>query len=623
MQPLIALEIAAPLAGFLVLVSGGRRLPHRAVAWVGVLSVATAAACALALAVMFLRGPRAPVDVVLWRWFAVGGLRPAVGLRLDGLSLLMTAVVSGVSLLIHVYSVEFMRGDDGYARFFAYMNLFVASMLLLVLGSNLLVLYAGWEGVGLCSYLLIGFWYRDAVNVDAAMKAFVVTRIGDAAMAVALFLLFLELGTLDIASLMTQATARWPVGTALPVAASVLLLAGAVGKSAQLPLQTWLPDAMAGPTPTSALIHAATMVTAGVYLIARTRALFVLAPGVLTLVAAIGAVTLLLSGAAALTQRDIKRVLAYSTISQVGYMFLALGVGAWTAAMFHFMTHAFFKALLFLAAGLVIKALHHEHDIFRMGGLRRELPLVFWTFVIGAASLSGVPLVTAGFYSKDLILSGAFASPYGVWLCAAGVVGVVLTALYSTRVVCVVFFGEPATQPSKGFGPLSAVPVVTLAVLALVGGLVQLPGDLGGVHLFADALGFPRPVALGTATEASLQGVSALATLLGIACAGFLYLRRREALEAWAKKPLWSALHRLLAAGWGFDVVYDVAFVRPYRWLARLDPGDLIDRPVRGIARFASGLNALLVRSQTGNLRWYAAAVALGAVLLVALAFEG
>ena len=291
------------------------------------------------------------------------------------------------------------------------MNLFVGSMLVLVLADNLLLLYLGWEGVGLCSYLLIGFWYKDASNGLAARKAFIVTRVGDTAMLIGLFILFHTLGTLQIQDLMHRASAHWAVGSPYAIAAAALLLGGAVGKSAQLPLQTWLPDAMAGPTPTSALIHAATMVTAGVYLIARTHVLYTLAPQVQFAVAVVGAATLLLAGFSALTQPDIKRVLAYSTISQIGYMFLALGVGAWAAALFHLMVHAFFKALLFLAAGIVIDALHHEHNIFRMGGLRKELPIAFWTFLIGGCSLAGLPLVTAGFVSKDLILWSAWTSP--------------------------------------------------------------------------------------------------------------------------------------------------------------------------------------------------------------------
>ena len=339
---------ALPLAGFLILALAGVRLSRRAVAVVGTGSVGLSAAAALLTTIGFMTAaPLRPFTQTLWVWWRVADFQPAVALYLDALAVIMMLVITCVGFLIHLYSTEFMAEDQGFARFFAYMNLFVAAMLILVLADNLLLLYLGWEGVGLCSYLLIGFWYKEPQNGHAARKAFIVTRIGDTAMLIGLFLLFSQLGTLEIQDLMGRARQAWPVGSTYAVAAALLLLGGALGKSAQLPLQTWLPDAMAGPSPVSALIHAATMVTAGVYLIARTHVLFTLAPAVATLVAAVGALTLLLAGCSALAQKDIKRVLAYSTISQIGYMFLALGVGAWSAAIFHFMVHAFFKALLF------------------------------------------------------------------------------------------------------------------------------------------------------------------------------------------------------------------------------------------------------------------------------------
>src|SRR5512142_1299097 len=425
---------ALPFAGFIVLALLGRRLRKATVALVGAGSVGLSALIALLTAVRFVAAPPEghTLSTTLWTWMQLDGYAPAVSFILDPLSLVMVLVITVVGFLIHLYSAEFMSDEEGYSRFFAYMNLFVGAMLTLVLADNLVLLYLGWEGVGLCSYLLIGFWYTDPANGRAARKAFVVTRIGDTAMAIGLFLLFSNLGTLDIRELMQAAQTTWPAGSGTAVLAAALLLGGALGKSAQLPLQTWLPDAMAGPTPVSALIHAATMVTAGVYLIARTHALFELAPAVQSAVAAIGAITLLVAGSSALVQRDIKRVLAYSTISQIGYMFLALGVGAWSAAMFHFMTHAFFKALLFLGAGVVILAQHHEHDMFKMGGLRDRLPSTYWTFLIGAASLSALPLVTAGFYSKDLILWQAWSSPMGskvLW--AVGLAGALLTSAYT------------------------------------------------------------------------------------------------------------------------------------------------------------------------------------------------
>ena len=357
MLELLWLVPAIPFASALLLAV--LRFSRKAVAWIAVGSIAASSIVSLLVTVSYLLAPAATNSYtqVLWRWFDVGGLRPDIALYLDPISLIMVVVVAFVSFLIHLYSTEFMIEDEGYARFFAYMNLFVASMLTLLLADNLLLLYLGWEGVGLCSYLLIGFWYRDAENGRAGRKAFIVTRVGDTAFVIGVFLLFHELGTLNIQELMQRASQHWPIGSAAATTAALLLLGGAVGKSAQLPLQTWLPDAMAGPTPVSALIHAATMVTAGVYLIARTHILFSLAPQAQCAVAIIGAATLLMAGFSALTQWDLKRVLAYSTISQIGYMFLALGVGAWPAAIFHFMTHAFFKALLFLGGGIVIQSL--------------------------------------------------------------------------------------------------------------------------------------------------------------------------------------------------------------------------------------------------------------------------
>ena len=381
MLRLLWLIPAIPFASFIVLALVGSRISKKAAALVGVASIAASTLISILITWNFLVSPPpgASYTQVLWTWIDVAGFHPQIAFYLDALSLIMTLVVTFVSFLIHLYSAESMIESEGYSRFFAYMNLFVASMVTLLLADNLLLLYLGWEGVGLCSYLLIGFWYADPVNGLAARKAFIVTRVGDAAMIIGFFLLFQHLGTLHIQELMRAAAASGPWAQTLPTIAAALLLGGAVGKSAQLPLQTWLPDAMAGPTPTSALIHAATMVTAGVYLIARTHALFSLAPSVQFAVAIIGAATLLLGGFGALTQWDIKRVLAYSTISQIGYMFLAMGVGAWTAGIFHFMTHAFFKSLLFLAAGVVIQATARGAQHLQDGRIAQRTALGFWS----------------------------------------------------------------------------------------------------------------------------------------------------------------------------------------------------------------------------------------------------
>ena len=615
---LLWLVPAAPFAGFLLLALAGRRLSHDVIAAIGVGSVGLSMVAAFLTCYSFIVAPpqsHAYVQV-LWTWMDVAGFRPGIAFYLDALSLVMVVVVTFVGFLIHVYSAGFMRDEDGYSRFFAYMNLFVGSMLTLVLADNLLLLYLGWEGVGLCSYLLIGFWYKDKANGYAARKAFIVTRVGDTAFALALFLLFSHLGTLQIQELMLRAGQQWAPGSLLPVAAAALLLGGAVGKSAQLPLQTWLPDAMAGPSPVSALIHAATMVTAGVYLIARTHALFTLAPAVLTAVAVIGAATLLLSGFSALAQTDIKRVLAYSTISQIGYMFLALGVGAWSAAIFHFMTHAFFKALLFLAAGIVIIRLDHEHNMFKMGGLRVKLPLVFWTFLIGALSLSALPLVTAGFYSKDLILWDVWSSRQGSpWLWAAGLAGALLTSIYSFRMVFLTFFGEAKTGVSGKTGLLMSAPVVMLAVLSVAGGFVELP--LMGI--MRTALPQVQTVSSSIAGESVLKIITAMVSVAGIVFAWFLFLRSPGYVRTLSESRFGAPVYRLWLAGWGFDWIYDTFIVRPFVWAAKVNRDDFIDLIYLGVIWTSRGANRLLALTQSGKLRWYAAGIAMGAVAILGL----
>ena len=617
MLQLLWLVPAIPFAGALVLAVLGPRMRSKGVAAVGVGTIAASAIVSLLITAAFLSAPPpgGAYTQTLWTWIDVGSFHPEIAFYLDALSLVMVVVVTFVSFLIHLYSTEFMRGDEGYSRFFAYMNLFVASMVTLLLADNLLLLYLGWEGVGLCSYLLIGFWYQDPVNGRAGRKAFIVTRVGDTAMAVGLFLLFHSLGTLRIQDLMHAAQSQWAAASPYAIAAAALLLGGAVGKSAQLPLQTWLPDAMAGPTPTSALIHAATMVTAGVYLIARTHVLFELAPPVQFAVAVVGAATLLLAGCSALTQNDIKRVLAYSTVSQIGYMFLALGVGAWGAAIFHFMTHAFFKALLFLAAGIVIEALHHEHNIFRMGGLRKELPVAFWTFLIGGCALAGLPLITAGFYSKDLILwsaANSVAGSTGLW--AAGIAGVVLTSLYTFRLIFVVFFGQAGTPVSHRPGRAMVIPACVLAFLSIAGGFDKAP--------FAAFLGTALPAfreASGGISESLSSAAAGLAFLAGVLVAWYAWLRNPALSRAVAANPAGSLLHRFWFADWGMDWLYDRLFVRPVMWMATANKGDVIDSIYDGVAGVAALCYRGLSLTETGKLRWYAAWIAGGSAVVVAL----
>jgi NADH-quinone oxidoreductase subunit L len=553
---------------------------------------------------------------VLWTWFDVGGLHPQIAFYFDPLSLIMTVVVAFVSFLIHLYSTEFMIDDEGYSRFFAYMNLFVASMLTLLLADNLLLLYLGWEGVGLCSYLLIGFWYRDPANGRAGRKAFIVTRVGDTAMAIGLFLLFHNLGTLRIQDLMQRAPQHWQVGSSAAVAAALLLLGGAVGKSAQLPLQTWLPDAMAGPTPVSALIHAATMVTAGVYLIARMHVLYSLAPVAQSAVAVVGAATLLLAGFSALTQGDLKRVLAYSTMSQIGYMFLALGVGAWPAAIFHFMTHAFFKALLFLAAGIVINAVHDEHNIFRMGGLRTRLPFAFWTFVIAGCSLAGLPLVTAGAFSKDWIIWGAWSGGNGspaFWTVA--LIGVLLTSLYTFRMIFVVFFGEAHTEVTKRPGLAMRIPCFVLALLSIVAGYVKTPFG----RFLKTVLPWSEGMHAIPITELASEVIAGSVFLLGVYLAYVFFLRKTSYAAALASSTAGDALHRFWFSDWGMDWLYDRLFVQPLVWFARVDKSDFIDGFYTGVARLNEFAWGVLRRTENGRLRWYAAGIAGGSVVFIAV----
>ncbi|HHA5413994.1 TPA: NADH-quinone oxidoreductase subunit L, partial [Escherichia coli] len=472
---MLALTIILPLIGFVLLAFSRGRWSENVSAIVGVGSVGLAALVTAFIGVDFFANGEQAYSQPLWTWMSVGDFNIGFNLVLDGLSLTMLSVVTGVGFLIHMYASWYMRGEEGYSRFFAYTNLFIASMVVLVLADNLLLMYLGWEGVGLCSYLLIGFYYTDPKNGAAAMKAFVVTRVGDVFLAFALFILYNELGTLNFREMVELAPAHFADGNNMLMWATLMLLGGAVGKSAQLPLQTWLADAMAGPTPVSALIHAATMVTAGVYLIARTHGLFLMTPEVLHLVGIVGAVTLLLAGFAALVQTDIKRVLAYSTMSQIGYMFLALGVQAWDAAIFHLMTHAFFKALLFLASGSVILACHHEQNIFKMGGLRKSIPLVYLCFLVGGAALSALPLVTAGFFSKDEILAGAMANGH-INLMVAGLVGAFMTSLYTFRMIFIVFHGKEQIHAHAVKGVTHSLPLIVLLILStFVGALIVPP----------------------------------------------------------------------------------------------------------------------------------------------------
>ncbi|HZP11265.1 MAG TPA: NADH-quinone oxidoreductase subunit L [Nevskiaceae bacterium] len=612
MMDLLPFVFAFPLAGFVSLAFARGRMPEKAAAIVGVGSIGLSALLSALIGYQFLMHPPegGAYVQVLWTWIDVDGFTPQFALRLDALSLVMLGVITGVGFLIHMYASWYMRGDDGYDRFFSYMNLFVASMLFLVLGDNLLFLYFGWEGVGLSSYLLIGFWYKDAANGAAARKAFVVTRVGDTFMAIGLFLLFHHLGTLNIQDAMAAATKTWPVGDEMATICALLILGGAVGKSAQLPLQTWLPDAMAGPTPVSALIHAATMVTAGVYLIARTHVLFELSPIALHWVGWIGAATALLAGFTALAQTDIKRVLAYSTMSQIGYMFLALGAGAYQPAIFHLMTHAFFKALLFLSAGSVILAMHHEQEIFQMGGLRKKIPFVFAVFTIGCLGLVAFP-GTSGFFSKDQMLFEALAHGHPD-LYYAGLFGAFLTAIYTSRLVFITFFGEPRSEHAKeahgGHGIAHSLPLAVLAVLALLGGFIHLP---------LDAV-LPEPP-LSEEAEHLKHNVELMSMLVGFAGIGLAWLvfHARPQIAESLKSNL-SLVWKFFRSAFGFDWLYDLLFVRPYLWFVHVNRNDGIDVAIGQIPVALKAMHGRLAKTQSGQTRWYVAAMGIGAVVLVA-----
>ncbi|MCC7418583.1 MAG: NADH-quinone oxidoreductase subunit L [Acidobacteria bacterium] len=654
-----------PLAGFLVNASFGRRVSKPLAGGVACAAmVASFVVSAIAVAQLLSLPPegRALAQAV-FTWIASGDFSVAFALRLDPLSSVMILVVTGVGSLIHIYSTAYMHEepDAEFARYFSYLNLFAAFMLVLVLAANFLVMFIGWEGVGLCSYLLIGFWYEKPSASDAGKKAFIVNRIGDFAFILGMLMIVVRFGSLDFQEVAQAAAGLTPeasFGTLSLI--TLLLFVGATGKSAQIPLYVWLPDAMEGPTPVSALIHAATMVTAGVYMIGRNAVLFSHAPETLLIVAVVGVATALVAGSIGLVQNDIKRVLAYSTVSQLGYMFLAMGVGAFGAGIFHLYTHAFFKALLFLGSGAVIHALAGEQDLRRMGGLRKDLPITYWTFLVGALAIAGVPGL-AGFFSKDEILFRTFASGHTL-LWAIGLLTSLMTAIYMFRLVFLAFHGErrvvaapapahleeeAAAHAADGAGgaahrgiapgtlapgalapgapaphaphhlhdapPAMAIALIALAIGSVAAGYVGLPAALGG----SDALGrylAPSFTVAGAAEDAAIEGadaeahgaglevglmaVSTAGALAGIAVAAFLFLRRREAARALAGR--FPGLHRLLLNKYYVDQVYDAAIVQPIRILSEDGLWRAVD--VRGIDGAVNGVGEV-VRGSSEALR--------------------
>ena len=605
-----------PLLGVVVNGFFGRRIGKK---WVGrVACGAVGFSFLVGVGVFFaMLGEEHGHTVSLFSWIAVGDFQIEAALLVDQLSTLMTLVVTGVGFLIHVYSIGYMAEDERYARFFTLLNLFVFSMLILVLADNFLLLYVGWELVGLCSYLLIGFWFERPSAADAGKKAFLVTRIGDFGFALGVMLIFATFGTLSYVQVFEQAPQVLTAG--LATAITLLLFAGAVGKSAQIPLYVWLPDAMEGPTPVSALIHAATMVTAGVYMVARTHVLFELAPLSMTVVAVIGAVTAFYAATIALVQNDIKRVLAYSTISQLGYMFLAVGVGAYASGIFHLTTHAFFKALLFLAAGSVMHALAGELDMRKMGGLKDKMRTTYRTFLAGAAALAGFPLLS-GFFSKDEILWRAFNSSIFLWL--IGIVTAFLTAFYAFRAVFLTFWGSSRVDEGVHVHEsprIMTVPLNILAVLALIGGFIGIP------HLSAIE-GFLEPVfAHHEAAHASgvlewvLMALSALVAIVAIILAQYMYLVNPGVPGRLSRR--YASIYRLLSNKYYVDEIYMALIVNPLRRLAgflsqTFDAG-IIDGAVNGLAAFFGWTGEETRKLQTGYVRNYGLAMLVGVVVVL------
>ncbi len=615
-----------PLLGSLILMSFGSKEPSKPLTRaVGVGSIGLAFVATLAIFIDMLGKDGAERTVVsrLWEWIDVGGVTVDLAVRVDPLSVLMMLVITGVGFLIHLYSTEYMDHDEGYRRFFAELNFFVFSMLLLVLASNVLFLIVGWAFVGLASYLLIGFYYEKPSAVAAAKKAFVMNVIGDVGMVIGAFLLVRELGTLDYDQIFNTAPGKIEADSGIALAIALLFFVGAAAKSAQVPLHTWLPDAMEGPTPVSALIHAATMVTAGVYMIARMHVIYELSPLGMDIVAAVGCVTLFMAATIAIAQDDIKRVLAWSTCSQIGYMIMAVGLGAYESGMFHFLTHAFFKALLFLAAGAVIHALGGEQSLDRMGGLKRHLKPIYVTFAIGCLAIAGVPGLS-GFFSKDEILAHALAhGTYGLVLYIVASVAAFLTALYMFRLLFRTFHGaEPEggyEHAPHGSGRAMMIPLYVLGALALVGGWIQVPF---GWHLLTDFLdpvfadSIIDPVKPSHAQEIISLSVSSVAAVLGITIAwawfGKNAFRRRDFV---ARHP---ALHGFLKDAWRFDEVYDELVVDPGRNTAttlRTHSEPVVAQgPVRAVTAVAEEWWRLLHHLQSGFVRTYAFALLAGLV---------
>ncbi len=619
---LIVVLLVAPLVGFLINGLLGKWLKgnEKLSGWIGSLAVLVSLVCSI-IAFASLHGGAAPFDETLYEWITGESFAFNIGFRVDALTSVMLLVITGVGFLIHVYSIGYMHGDEGYTRYFAYLNLFIFAMLILVLGNNYLMMFVGWEGVGLCSYLLIGFWYQKQSAIDAGKKAFIVNRIGDFGFLLGMFTLFAAFGTLDFASIFDAAEAdnfQKVFGASTLVIATLLLFVGAIGKSAQIPLYVWLPDAMEGPTPVSALIHAATMVTAGVYMIARSAVLYNIADTG-EVVAWIGVLTAFFAATIALTQNDIKRILAYSTVSQLGFMFLGVGVGAYASGVFHLVTHAFFKGLMFLTAGSVMHAMANELDMRKMGGLKAKMPITHWTFLVGALAIAGFPFLS-GFWSKDEILHSAWGSSPLIYV--IGLVTAFLTAFYMFRLIFVTFYGESRVESEVASHLHESPPVmwVPLAILAIPSALIGLLLGWGGHESwFHD---FTRSVFPETHHEASgnvflFMAISSVVGLAGIAFAWTRYSKRVPSDE-----PT-NALHKLLANKYYVDEVYNALIVQPIKngshfLLWRIVDNGIIDGIVNGVASIIRLIGGTLRRLQTGLVQSYIVSMVLGIVLFLA-----
>jgi NADH-quinone oxidoreductase subunit L len=625
-----------PLAAFFINIIFGRTLIRDKAHWVSILAVFGSWVVSVMTVAGVLQGETINAD--LYTWITSGGFKVSVGFLVDQLTSVMLVVVTTCSTLIHIYSAGYMHGDKGYYRFFSYLSLFTFSMLMLVMANNFLQLYFGWEAVGLCSYFLIGFWYEKKSASDAGKKAFIVNRFGDFGFGIGVIMIFLTFGTLHyvpifgaVNSMVGQTVDFLGMQVDLPTLIALLLFCGAVGKSAQIPLHVWLPDAMEGPTPVSALIHAATMVTAGVFMVARCNPIFSLSPVAMDVVAIVGAVTALFAATIGLVQNDIKRIIAYSTVSQLGYMFLACGVGAYSAGIFHLYTHAFFKALLFLCAGSVMHAMAGELDLQKMGGLKKHMPWTYLTMFAASLSIAGVPGL-AGFFSKDEILWLAYSgpSPVGKIVWAIGTIVAFLTAFYSFRLIFLTFHGKFRGSHEQEHHlhespKVMTIPLMILCVGAIASGWVGIPSLLGGGAHFTE---FMKPVlghieGHGThAEEWMVMAISVVAGLSGIGLAAFVYLREEDLAATVTQK--FRFVHQVLWNKYYVDELYDFIIVRPTIWIAKnvivgVTDGKIIEGIVNGVPGLIGRLSLWLRSLQTGIVHQYAAVMAFGAFVVIAM----